>query len=247
MVAAIKHAARIIVFSSNSKEQLCNKLMINYNKVVVSYLAPHSRYQPLDEHQVKEVLAKRYNIRENYILAPADGVTRMNCLRLLEAFSFILKIPELKKYRLFIQGEAGWASDKIAARVKTGNLVGKVAFLEGVTPKERLILMNGASMVVYPPLTEETGVPVMEAMACGAPVACSDIPVHRELFKDAVAYFHPLDSQEMADSISKILMDHDYYRQITASGTQLVRTFNWENTASDHIEAFRQAMSVLEE
>ncbi|MCL5037977.1 MAG: glycosyltransferase family 4 protein [Chloroflexi bacterium] len=245
MLSTIKQAAKTIVYSNNSKNQLCSKFLLNANKVTVSRLAPHPRFRTIDEQQVREVLSKRYGINDNYILAPADSVTRMNLLRLLEAFSDIIRTPELSKYMLFVQGEPGWESDKVAARLKTGNLVGKVAFLKGVTSDERIILMNGATLVVYPPLSEETGVPVMEAMACGTPVACSDIPVHRELFEDAVAYFHPLDTKEMSYAIRKILFEHDFSRSLTAAGIGHVKKFDWRTAATDHLDAFKQATGVL--
>jgi len=97
-------------------------------------------------------------------------------------------------------------------------------------------LYTGAAAVLAPSRGEGFDLPVLEALACGAPVVASDIPVHTELFAGAVELFPVGDGEAASAALVELVEDSDRAARLVVAGRELARRFEWEEAARRHLE-----------
>ncbi|HXF68947.1 MAG TPA: glycosyltransferase family 1 protein [Thermoflexus sp.] len=204
--------------------------------VVVTPAAADASYGPQPPEHGTAVL-RRYGLQSPYALYVGINKPSKNLGRLLEAW---------RRVREHLG--PGWASALLV-------LVGPwdprypLTFGEGVrhlgmVPEEDLpALYAGARLFVFPSLWEGFGLPVLEAMACGVPVACSDIPALREVAGEAAQYFDPQDVDAMARAIAEAWERAGDPAWRAACRARAAR-FSWEETARRTLEAYRLLMGA---
>ncbi|MCS7181881.1 MAG: glycosyltransferase family 4 protein [Thermoanaerobaculum sp.] len=102
------------------------------------------------------------------------------------------------------------------------------------------LLYAGAEVVVAPSRGEGFDLPVLEALACGACVVASDIPVHREVFAGAVQLFRVGEAEGLAQAVRQLLEDRERREHLRAEGLSLVQGFSWERAARAHLQLWRE-------
>lgn len=102
---------------------------------------------------------------------------------------------------------------------------------------------RGADVVVHPSLYEGFGLPVVEAMASGTPVVCSDIPVLREVAGNAALFAKPEDVDGLADTIRRVLTDRAVADDLRRRGLERARVFTWSETARKTLAVYASASS----
>jgi glycosyltransferase involved in cell wall biosynthesis len=117
----------------------------------------------------------------------------------------------------------------------------RVRFLGWVDDRALDGLYRAATCFVLPSLAEGFGLPVLEAMARGTPVACSDIGALREVAGDAAVYFDPHDPAAIARALERCLDDEDLRARHRAAGMERARRFTWSRTAEATLEGYEQA------
>jgi glycosyltransferase involved in cell wall biosynthesis len=93
--------------------------------------------------------------------------------------------------------------------------------------------------MIFPSLFEGFGLPVLESMACGTPVACSDRGAVAEIAGDAALRFDPTDVDSLADAISRIVTDQELRATLRAAGVERARLFTWSACAEAHLDVYR--------
>lgn len=106
-------------------------------------------------------------------------------------------------------------------------------------------LMANADLLVFPTLYEGFGVPVVEAMAGGIPVACSSIPTLHEICGDAVAYFDPNSPAEIAHRLALVLADPGELARLSNAGRERAAGYSWERCAMETVAAYEDCMGSL--
>jgi glycosyltransferase involved in cell wall biosynthesis len=111
----------------------------------------------------------------------------------------------------------------------------------GAVP-ERLLpaLFSGATLFVFPSLYEGFGLPVLEAMACGTPVACSATPALAELVDQAGSLFDPLDVSAMAETLQELLADEGRRQGLADRGLERAAAFSWERVARATLAVYQE-------
>jgi alpha-1,3-rhamnosyl/mannosyltransferase len=97
-------------------------------------------------------------------------------------------------------------------------------------------LYAGARAFIYPSTFEGFGMPVLEAMAAGIPVACSDIPPLREVAGDAALLFDPSDDDAVATALDRIASDETLRRELARAGPLRARAFTWDRAATATVQ-----------
>ena len=120
-------------------------------------------------------------------------------------------------------------------------LEGKVEFLGQVNPRKLVGLYRRCKIFVFPSTVETFGNPLVEAMACGAPIACSDRAAMPEVVGDAAAFFDPMDLDGMADTISGLLKDEKRRRELGRNAVKRAKLYSWEKTAKRTIDVIKEA------
>jgi glycosyltransferase involved in cell wall biosynthesis len=163
---------------------------------------------------------------------------RKNVRALLDAFACLDEsdVP----HRLVLAGEEGWLSDDDAALRRLGD---RVRLLGPVSERDATALYSGADLFVFPSRHEGFGIPVLEAMAQGTAVVCSDIPALREVGGDA-ARFVPVDDVEaLADAIGSLLRDGAAREALVTRGLEHAQGYSWERCADATIAVYHEALT----
>jgi alpha-1,3-rhamnosyl/mannosyltransferase len=119
-------------------------------------------------------------------------------------------------------------------------LADRVVFLGPVAEAELPALYTGAELFVFPSLYEGFGLPVLEAMACGTPVVCSNVSSLPEVAGDAACQVNPLAVDELAAAIGRVLGDAALRQQMRERGLAQAARFSWTRTAQETLAVYRQ-------
>lgn len=237
--------AEIVIATSNAaKKDLISDFNVGENKIKVIYNAFDEKFfrdAPISEIQrVKD----KYKIDGEYILFMNTIKPLNNLSRLIEAFSKLRLILKGKKpnskYKLVLAGKSGWLADEIKQIAKDFGLKNEVLFPGYVEPEDLNALFAGADVFVSVPVYEEFGSSILEAMACGIPVICSDVPSHLEITGDAAVHVNPYDIEAMKCAILKVIDDDRLKEDLKRKGVQQARKFHWEKTAKETLKAFEE-------
>jgi alpha-1,3-rhamnosyl/mannosyltransferase len=117
----------------------------------------------------------------------------------------------------------------------------RVRFPAWVSDAELEALYASATCFVLPSLIEGFGLPVLEAMARGVPVACSDRPALPEVVGDAALLFDPTDQAAVTDAVRRLLTDKELRESLSARGLERARQFSWRRTAEATLASYRLA------
>jgi glycosyltransferase involved in cell wall biosynthesis len=99
-------------------------------------------------------------------------------------------------------------------------------------------LYAAAACFVFPSLVEGFGIPLLEAARCGCPVACSNIPVFREILPNGPAWFDPRSSESIATALERSLAS-EHGLESTATAKQIAESFSWQRTADQTLDFYR--------
>jgi glycosyltransferase involved in cell wall biosynthesis len=175
--------------------------------------------------------------RERYGIAPAPYLLyvgtvqpRKNLARLIDAFAQVAK-ESAAPLQLVIAGKQGWLTQAIERRAHEHGIAEQVRFTGYVDDADLPALLSGALAFVFPSLYEGFGMPVLEAMACGAPVLTSTTSSLPEVAGDAALLVDPHDTQAIAQGIARLVDDTALREQVRQQGYEHVAGFTWDRCA----------------
>ena len=215
----------IITVSQFSKERLVRLTHVEPERVHVISNGVEPCFRPADPKTVKQVRTK-FDLNNPYILFVGSLEPRKNLKILLEAW----QLGGFDGATLAVVGASGHVFQKLQFdSIPEGvRLLGRVE--DDVLP----VLYSGSAGFVYPSVYEGFGLPPLEAMACGCPVAVSDIPAHREVCGNTVMYFDPFSAQDLSSSLEWLLRLNGPSRaSYIQGGLHRATGFSWESAASD--------------
>lgn len=236
-------ADRIIVLSNNSKRDIENVLDVPSNKVVPIYLAANIFSNAADwtKEKIREV-KKKYQIDKDYILSVAAFHPHKNLYRLIEAYK-ILKDRYGSGHKLVLVGMKARASKAVEGAIKGMSLEKDVIFTGWVPVEDIPILYKGAAIFVFPSLFEGFGIPPIEAMTCGTPVAVSNTTSLPEVVGDAGLFFNPMDIEDIAAKIHTIVANKNIRDELIKKGFEQAKKFSWDKTARETLDVFKMVIS----
>jgi len=240
-MALSKHtASHFLSVSETTKREIVQVFGIEPHRIsVVHYGGASEIFSP--EASSRRGILDRYGITQPYILSVSSVFTFKNYLRLVQAYD-ILRTKLSTAPRLLVIGAVKHRSyfDEITELIDALGLQESVKFLGYVAHDDLPAIYANAQAYVFPSLCETFGLTPLEAMACGVPVAASNVSVMPEVCGDAAVYFDPYDPDDVADVMLEVLTDRSLREDLIARGFRRVQQFSWEKAA-------RQTLRVLEE
>lgn len=220
----------ILADSETTKDDIVKFLQIEPEKIKVVYLAPSEEFRPQDEEKIKEALEK-YKIKKPYILSVATQEPRKNIQKLMDVFEKI--VSERPQFHLVLTGKYGWGP---------GLRSPENVIWTGYIPEEDLIsLYSGCRVFTYPSLYEGFGLPILEAMACGAPVVTSNNSSMAEIAKDAAILVDPRSDGQIKKAIEMILdLNMENYQKMVRASLDRARRYTWAKTAKETLKAYQE-------
>jgi glycosyltransferase involved in cell wall biosynthesis len=234
---AARRSHRILVDATTTREDLRTLLKVPSGKVdvVPLGLGTGRRAAPLPEADLR---AKLELADRPIVLCVAAKRPHKNLIRLLGALAMI---PLERRPVLVLPGYRTEHEDQLRSRVGELNIAGDVRFLGWVDPADLEAMYAAAACFVLPSLFEGFGLPVLEAMARGLPVACSDIGTLREVVADAALLFDPESEPAIAAAIERLLTDRAEAERLRVAGRERAERFTWAATAAATLAAYGRA------
>ena len=229
-----RRAKRVLTISEYSRQSIIRHLGLGPAKVVVTYCGvDHERFSPLSPEETARLRESRPDLPPRFLLYPSALLPHKNHATLFRALA-VLRDQNRVAVPLLLTGSANTpAAAGILAEIERLRLSSQVRWAGVVPADELLTYLRLATAVVFPSLMEGFGLPVVEAMACGTPVACSNTTATAEIAGEAALTFDPSDAGAVAEAILRILDDDALRSTLTQRGLRRAAEFTWERTAAD--------------
>lgn len=177
-----------------------------------------------------------------FLLALSTVHPHKNWDRLLAAFKLLRERGA--DLRLVICGLPGKSWDDLRRKIDDEGLEGRVKVLGWQSRETVLALFRFAEALVFPSTFEGFGMPVLEAMAAGTPVVCSDIPPLRETAEGCATFFDPASAESIAEAVEKTLGNDDRRVHLVEQGVRRAESFTWRRAAEQTLELFLEIAKV---
>jgi glycosyltransferase involved in cell wall biosynthesis len=235
---AVRSAHRVIAPSQATADDLVALLGTPRAKVDVVHegVGAGAARDPLPVAEVRDWLGAG---ERPIVLTVSAKLAHKNLRRLIDALA---RIPAESRPLLVLPGYATPHEQELTAHAASLDLQDDVRFLGWVTSAQLEGLYAAAAAFVLPTLAEGFGLPVLEAMARSVPVACSDIPVLREVAGDGALYFDPYAEASISDAIERLLTDRELAGRLAGAGPGHAERFSWSQAARGTLDSYARAL-----
>jgi glycosyltransferase involved in cell wall biosynthesis len=176
------------------------------------------------------------------LLTVGDLQPRKNHVSLIRAFSEMTReLPQLR-HSLVIAGQDTWHAPAIHEAARTSGVAGRIRFTGFVSDEDLLMLYGACEAFVFPSLYEGFGLPVLEAMACGRAVACSNTSALPEVADGAAVFFDPYSEEEIARAMADLLLHTELRSRMEKIGMSRAARFSWRDTAEKTLKVYHQVV-----
>jgi glycosyltransferase involved in cell wall biosynthesis len=234
-----RRAARIIVPSRNTADDAIKILGVSEHRIRIIPYGRGQDFQPITDDALIAACLARHGIHRPYIISVCRSYPHKNLAGLLRAFAQ-LQASGHKDVQLVLVGEryqSGPALDRLAHEL---NLTDAVVFTGFIDQPTLNALYSAATVFAFPSLAEGLGLPVLEAMACGAPVVASNASAVPEAVGSAGLLTNTQDPEAFADAISQVLAHPALRAELRRKGFERVQTFSWERCASETVQVYNE-------
>ena len=237
---ALRTAPHVIVISQATRRDLLTFYHPPPQKVTAIPLAADPAFHPQPPAEIERV-RRKYALPPDYLLYLGINKPHKNLVHLVEAWAQIHTTQyAIRTTSLVIAGAWDSRYPEPRQRAEALGLENVVRFLGPVPEADLPALYAGAALFVFPSLCEGFGLPVLEAMACGTPVVCSNTSSLLEIVGEAALTFDPLDVTEMAAKIEEALRNEALREEMKEKGLQRAAKFSWERTARETLKVYRE-------
>ena len=234
----------IITPSEAVKREVCEHLGVEPEKVFAIPEAARAAFYRVHRAESNPV-CKRLGIEDEFILCVGTIEPRKNLINLVRAFEELLRNTSLRP-QLVIAGKEGWLSAELTAYLRDSPIKDQVLFTGHLSDDDLRALYSSCRVFVYPSLYEGFGLPLLEAMMCGAPVITSNVPSIIETVGDAARLISPTDFSDIARGLKGVLEDANERQHLSATGIQHAKKFSWTKTASATFDVYQKVIEATQ-
>jgi glycosyltransferase involved in cell wall biosynthesis len=232
---AARGADRVITISHSAAAEIAEVLPVRPERIDVTYLGG----RPIGPATPERELRGRLGIADApLVLSVSARRPHKNLPRLIQAFAGLTADP---RPLLVLPGYQTPFEDELRRLTRELGVAERVRFLGWVSDEDLEGLYAAAVCFAFPSLAEGFGLPVLEAMERGVPVACSNAGPLPEVAGGAARYFDPLDVGDMTAALSDLLKNARLRKEMTTTGRQQAASFTWERTARETAESYERA------
>jgi len=234
--AGARSADRVVTVSAHAREQIVEHLGIEPGRIdVIAHGLDHARFTAGPVEADAELL-RPLHLPQRYVLYPANLWPHKNHERLIDA----LALTEHRETHLVLTGQGYGRLEALLERARAGGVADRVHHLGHVPGALIAPLYRAAAGLVFPSLFEGFGIPAIEAMACGCPVAASDRSALPEVVAGAGLVFDATDPADIARAVDELVSADP--TPLVAAGLARASQFTWERCATEHLASYRTAV-----
>ena len=236
----------IIASSQHSRDEIISRCVVDLNKIDVVYCA-------VDQHKFKmhpvssrtaETILKKHGVKSPFFLYTGGVDIHKNLDRLYQAFA---RLPDDIKqtYQLVMVGkELKITAGVEYAKLRSLGIAEQVVYPGYISDDDLIALYNLCYLFVFPSTHEGFGLPILEAMSCGAALLCSNTSSPKEINTFIDATFDPYDVDDISQKITKAVQNAQFYQSMKAFSVSRVSDFSWENSAKHLLTIMEKAVHV---
>jgi len=233
----VRNSRQIIAVSENTKRDILKEYSLPAGKITTIYEGVPDHFQKSDQEQISAVRQK-FQISKPYLLYTGVWRSHKNLLNLLKAFKIL--IDQGQNIQLVFTGKKDPIYPEIPRLIQELRLEGRVVLTGFVSDAELIDLMSGAEVYIFPSLYEGFGLPPLEAMQLGVPVACSNTSSLPEVCGDAAVFFDPRNPEEMAEKIGILLKNPELQQEFIKKGEQNLKRFSWKRMTAQILDIYNK-------
>lgn len=225
--------------SEFSRSELLSFFDVPEDRVVSVPLGVDASFRPLIDSEAEHLALGKFGLRAGeYCLSVGTIEPRKNIERLIDAYA-LLPNELRRKFPLVLAGGYGWNSQAIHQKICKCAAEGWLIYLAYVSETDLPLLYAGARLFSCVSLYEGFGLPVLEAMASGVPVVCSNVSSLPEVGGEAVCYVSPTDLDSIRFGIENLLVDTERSEFLRLEGLRRAQSFTWARTVQATLTAYR--------
>ena len=234
---ALREATFVIAPSQATADRICAMMPAAAARLAVIWEAADDCFKPTeDPFAAKKRAASILGGEWPYLLVVGANVPTKRHELALEAFAAAVPKP----WRLvFVQRRK--KSEQLVDRGSNLRVQDRLAWREAIAREDLVALLQGADALIQPSVYEGFGLPVLEAMACGCPVICSDIPALREITAGAALLVRPDNLESLASALRQLIAAPELRCSLAGQGLAQSQKFSWERCARETLEVYRAA------
>jgi glycosyltransferase involved in cell wall biosynthesis len=241
MPRAARRAARVIVPSEATKRDVVRLLGVSEERIRVIPLGVSGHFRPIDNADELRHMRQTYGLPEDYILYLGNLEPKKNLPALLTAFAQARNHGHLTQ-KLAIAGQKSWHAEAIHETLHAHGLEESVIFLGPVPEAHLPALYSGASVFVFPSITEGFGLPPIEAMACGTPVITTQAGALPEVAGKAALVLPVADVDALRIAMVKITTNHFLRTRLRELGLKRAAQYSWKETARKTVAVYEEVL-----
>jgi len=236
----VERAAAVLTPSEFSRDAILQHYRIDPRKIVVAHNAVSSQFRPIERRLARAGIEKKFGLRGPFVLTVGDLQPRKNHMGLLKAFEEAVRAHPQLTHRLVFVGKETWYSKELHRAVAESSVSERVHFTGFIDDAEVVQFYGACELFVFPSFYEGFGLPILEAMACGRAVACSNTSAMPEVADAAAILFDPRSTREIARAIADVLLDPELRVRLERLSAQRASLFSWERAAQRTLEVYRR-------
>lgn len=239
---AMRRATHIIAVSEATKRDIIRFGGVATGKVDTVLEAADPSFHPVASAGERATVRARYHLPIPYVLAVGMRRPHKNIARLVTAF---LRCSATVPHSLVLVGgiDSRFTDDAVAATKELRNR-GKLIEIAHVEESDLPALYAQADLFVQPSLMEGFGLPVLEAMACGCPVACANTSSLPEVTGNAAAQFDPRSEASIEATLRELLHADEARQRLRTLGLERAASFSWTTAAEQTLGIYRKAVAT---
>lgn len=242
---AVQKAKRIITISQFTKRDIIRHLGAKAEKITVTYLGADKMILGTERlpnlSGFDEYLTARFNIKKPYLLYVGSAYPHKNLENLCRALAR-LRRQYNRDWQLVLAGRRDYFYERLqrwaASDAEVKSAAADIIFTGQVSDNDLDGLYRGARLFVFPSLYEGFGLPPLEAMARGAPVAAAKTSCLPEVLADAAYYFDPKSVESLAASCDSLGGSRQLAADFIHKGCERAKHFSWKNTAAETMAVY---------
>jgi len=236
----LRRSDHVVAISEATKAMAIERVHVKTERITVLPPVAGPLRAALDPREVLNRLDTLDLFRAEFALYPANFWPHKNHERLLEAAARVVR--EDPEFRLVLCGALDENREKLRGRIEALDLGANVRLLPYLDDADTTALLEGASFLVYPSLFEGFGLPVLESMALGTPVTCSDLPALLEVVREAALFFDPEDVPGIAATILRLGKEEETRDALVRKGLERARHYGGIDVAGGYHELLGSAV-----
>jgi glycosyltransferase involved in cell wall biosynthesis len=243
----VRRAERIITVSAFSRDAILRHYDVDPSRIRIVPNAASVDFRVIGRDRALANVATRFGIPGPFILTVGDLQPRKNHIGLIGAFSRLMTERPNLKHTLVLTGKETWFAPKVRDAAQRSGFADRIYFTGFVSDTELLHLYNACECFVLPSFYEGFGIPILEAMACGRAVACSNKSAMPEVADGAGLLFDPENVDDMKRALEDLLVDPELRARKQRLGLQRAGFYSWQKSARATLDVYREVVSERED